>query len=80
MKRNMPVVGPLVAADSESNLRIFRIAGASCAASVAVNASSDLTPARPGRLATPLPDAASASSACDAPPGQRHRRIAPESA
>jgi hypothetical protein len=78
MKRKMLVVGPLVAADSESILRTFRIVGAMCAASAGSSESSGLTPARFGRRSTSLPLAAAAVGDHDAPPGLRHRRIAPE--
>ena len=77
----MRVVGPVVAADSESILRTFRFVGASCAASVAPR---DPTLARMGRRVS-IVTAVSASSPDafsdnDAPPGLRHRRLAPESA
>jgi hypothetical protein len=75
----MRAVGPWVAADSESNLRTSRIAGASCAAPVASIISSDPTLARGGRRVTSLPAAAIVSDN-DAPPGPRHRRPAPERA
>lgn len=77
----MRLVGPWVAADSESILRTFRFVGAVCAASVAPR---DLTLARPGErvsFMTAVPAAMSdAFSDNDAPPGLRHRRLAPESA
>jgi len=78
-KRKMRVVGPLVAADSESNLRTFRIRGALCAAPVASSASSGQTLARRGERVTSLPCVAAAVGD-GAPPGSRHRRIAPERA
>ena len=75
-KRKMRVVGPLVAADSESNLRTFRIRGALCAAPVA---SSGQTLARRGERVTSL-SCVVAAVGDGAPPGSRHRRIAPERA
>ena len=74
----MRAVGPWVAADSESNLRISRIVGASCAAPVASSLSSDPTLVRRGPRVTSSPPAAAAVSDDDAPPGWRHRRGAPE--
>ena len=73
----MHVVGPVVAADSESILRIFCFVGASCAASVAPRG---LTLARFGKRVKALSIAAGLFSDSDAPPGLRHRRLAPESA
>ncbi len=75
----MLVVGPLVAADSESNLRTFRFSGAPRAASVGF---SQLSLALVGNLAAAV-SAAPAGSPCassdnNAPPGLRHRRCAPE--
>jgi|GEM_PF-5377760 len=80
-KRKMHAVGPWVAADSESNLRTFRIRGAQCAAPVASNASSassGQTLARRGQRMTSLPCVAALVGDDDAPPGSRHRRFAPE--
>jgi hypothetical protein len=79
MKRNMLVVGPWVAADSESNLRTFRVGGASCTASAGFRS---VNPALVGNVLVAA-RAASAHSPCafddnDAPPGLRHRRCAPE--
>jgi hypothetical protein len=75
----MLVVGPWVAADSESNLRTFRFGGAACAASagfVSVN------PALVGnRVVSGRAAPARSPRACsdnDASPGLRHRRSAPE--
>ena len=78
-KRKMLVVGPLVAADSESNLRTFRFGGASCAASVGFVS---MNPALVGNLPVAM-HAASAHSPWafsdnDVPPGPRLRRFAPE--
>jgi len=69
----------MVAADSESNLCTSRIRGALRAAPVASSESSGQTLARLGRRVTSLPGAAAVGDN-DAPPGLRHRRIAPESA
>jgi len=77
-RRKMRAVGPVVAADSESNLRTSRIAGVSCAASVASNASSDPTLARCGKRVASLAVMAAIIGDGHAPPGRRHRRIAPE--
>jgi hypothetical protein len=77
-KRKMRAVGPLVAADSESNLRTSRIVGASCAASVASTSSSDPTLAHRGKRVTPSPVAVAILGDTHAPPGLRHRRLAPE--
>jgi hypothetical protein len=75
----MLAVGPLVAADSESNLRTFRFAGASRAASAGFL---PVNPALAGNVVV-AGCRASAWAPCafgdnDAPPGPRHRRIAPE--
>jgi hypothetical protein len=81
MRRKMRVVGPWVAADSESNLRTFRISGASRAAPAGLSA---LSPAPVGNVVVAASDAAACSprdrSDCSAPPGFRHRRAAPERA
>jgi len=77
-KRKMRVVGPLVAADSESNLRTFRIRGALFTAPVASSSSSGQTLARRGERVTSSPGVAAAVGDDDAPPGSRHRRTAPE--
>jgi hypothetical protein len=79
IKRNMSVVGPLVAADSESNLRTFRLVGTPRAASAGFD---EMSPALVGNLRVAA-SAASARSPCafgdnTAPPGSRHRRCAPE--
>jgi hypothetical protein len=79
-KRKMRAVGPLVAADSESNLRTSRIVGASRAVPVASNASSDPTLARRGERMTSLPVVAAIVGDDLAPPGLRHRRLASERA
>jgi len=75
----MRAVGPWVAADSESILRTFRFVGAACAASVAPR---DLTLVRPGQRVFVMPAVSAVSSDAfsdnDAPPGLRHRRLAPE--
>lgn len=75
----MPAVGPVVAADSESNLRTYRSTGASRAAFAGL---STLSPALVGNLMVAPSDAAACSPRdrgdCSAPPGLRHRRIAPE--
>ena len=80
-KRNMFVVGPLVAADSESNLRTFRFGGAPCAASVGFD---QMNPALVGNLVVAVRAALACSpralSDNDAPPGLRLRRCAPEPA
>jgi hypothetical protein len=78
-KRKIIHVGPLVAADRESILRTFRFGGTPRAASVGFK---QLSLALVGNLAV-VASAASAGSArspgaCDAPPGLRHRRVAPE--
>jgi hypothetical protein len=77
----MLVVGPVAAADSESNLRILRPAGAPRAASLrSSTASSGLT----GTVVAAVSDAAMrspcASGDAVAPPGFRHRRFASERA
>jgi sorbitol-specific phosphotransferase system component IIA len=78
-KRKIIDVGPLVAADSESILRTFRSGGTPRAASVGFN---ELSLALVGNLAVALSAALAGSacttSVCDAPPGLRHRRFAPE--
>jgi hypothetical protein len=78
-KRKMLVVGPLVAADSESNLRTFRFSGAPCAASVGFD---PLSLAVVGNVLVALPAAPvrlpRAFGHDDAPPGLRLRRSAPE--
>ncbi len=79
----MRVVGPLVAADSESNLRILRTVGASRAASLQPSGSSlglvgGLSAVAPN-AAMHSPRASSEKFGDDAaPPGLRHRRPAPE--
>jgi hypothetical protein len=78
-KRKIIDVGPLVAADRESILRTFRFGGTPRAASVGFK---ELSLALFGNLVLAA-SAASAGSAwapgdCDAPPGPRHRRFAPE--
>jgi hypothetical protein len=77
----MLVVGPGVAADSESNLRTFRFSGAPCVASVGFG---DLSPALVGNVVVAA-TSASANPPCvrsdySVPPGLRHRRSASESA
>jgi hypothetical protein len=78
-ERKIIAVGPLVAVDSESILRTFRFGGTPRAASVGFK---ELSLALVGNLAVAA-SAASTGSACapgdcDAPPGLRHRRFAPE--
>jgi len=70
-----------VAADSESNLRIFRSSGASRVAPAGLSA---LSPVPVGNVVVAASDAAACSpresSDRNAPPGSRHRRAAPERA
>ncbi len=75
----MLAVGPLVAADSESNLRTFRFVGAPRAASARFPS---VNRALVGNVVVAV-SPASALPTCgfgdnDAPPGLRHRRHAPE--
>jgi len=74
----MRAVGPWVAADSESILRTFRFVGAPCAASVAPRGLTLVPPDR--RVSVMTAVSSDAFSDNDAPPGLRHRRLAPESA
>ena len=80
-QRKMPAIGPVVAADSESNLRTFRSGGAPC---VAFAGFSDLSLAPVGNRLVTVSDARACSSCvrsdCNAPPGLRHRRFASERA
>jgi hypothetical protein len=79
----MRVVGPLVAADSESNLLAFRFVGASRAASAM---SRDMSLGLVGGLAAAASNTAMHSPCAigdsfgdnAAPPGLRHRRCASE--
>jgi hypothetical protein len=80
-ERKMLVVGPCVAADSESNLRTFRFSGAACAALFGFDT---LSPALVGNVVVAATSALAnppcVRSDCSAPPGLRHRRSASESA
>ena len=82
-RRKIRLVGPLVAADSESNLRTLRSVGASRAAPLLPSGSSfgmvgGLVAAVPN-VATHSPRAFSEKFGDDAaPPGSPHRRHAPE--
>ena len=77
----MPAVGPVAAADSESNLRILRSAGASRAVSLrSSTASLGPTGARVAAVSNASMRSPCASGDDAAPPGFRHRRFASERA
>jgi hypothetical protein len=86
-KRKIPFVGPVVAADSEQNLRTFRFSGASGAASVGFD---ETSPATVGSHLGAAPFApalvhGALSESCTVAGmrlhlGPRHRRGAPEPA
>jgi hypothetical protein len=83
-RRNILFVGPLVAVDSEWNLRTFRISGALGAAPARF---SDMSPAAHGDLdvAVPFTPASTRVARCGhgavdracKPPASRHRRGSP---
>jgi hypothetical protein len=75
----MHVVGPVVAADSESNLRTLRFVGASRAAmAMSRDMSLGLSAGWPNMVMQSPRALSDLSGDNAAPPGFRHRRSAPE--